>query len=47
MHLEMNKQILNLVKGLQLGDITSVEWFDASVGKSLRAGGVIDLPVKS
>jgi len=31
---------------LQLGDIVYVEWFDTSVGKSMRASGVIDVPVK-
>jgi len=34
------RQILNQVKCLQLGDFARVEWFDASVGKSMRAGGI-------
>ena len=45
--MEMNRQILNHIESLLLGALAYVEWFDASVGKSLRAGGVIDVPVKS
>jgi len=35
------------IKALQSGDLIRVEWFDASVGKSLATSGVIDVPVKS
>lgn len=42
------KEIDKQIKDLQLGDLVKIEWFDASVGKSL-SGGVqgIDVPVKS
>jgi len=43
----MNKEVLKQVKTLRLGDLIRVDWYDASVGKSLAAGGVIDVPVKS
>jgi len=43
----MNKEVLKQIKALQSGDLVRVEWFDASVGKSLATGGVIDVPVKS
>lgn len=43
----MNKEVLKQIKALQLGDLIRVEWFDASVGKSLATSGVIDVPVKS
>jgi hypothetical protein len=42
----MKKQVLRQIKDLRLGDLIRVEWFDASIGKSL-AGGAIDVPVKS
>jgi len=32
------KEVDKQVKGLQLGDLVRVEWFDASVGKSLSGG---------
>jgi len=35
------------IKNVQLGDLTRVEWFDASVGKSLNSAGAIDIPVRS
>jgi len=43
----MNKEVLKQIKALQSGDLIRVEWFDASVGKSLATSGVIDVPVKS
>jgi len=44
----MNRQILKQIKGLQLGDLVKVEWFDASIGKSLSGGlDGIDVPVQS
>jgi hypothetical protein len=32
------KEILNQIKGLAAGDLVSVEWCDASIGKSLSNG---------
>ena len=43
----MNKQVLKQIKNVQLGDLTRVDWFDASVGKSLNSVGAIDIPVRS
>jgi len=43
----MNRQVLKQIKSVVLGDLVRVEWFDASVGKSLSSGGAIDVPVKS
>lgn len=42
----MKRRVLKQIKSLQPGDLVRVEWFDASVGKSL-GGGNIDVPVKS
>jgi hypothetical protein len=42
----MKKQVLKQIKNLQPGDLIRVEWFDASIGKSL-SGATIDVPVKS
>jgi hypothetical protein len=42
------KEILKQIKGLAAGDLVSVEWCDASIGKSLSNGvSGIDVPVKS
>ncbi|MGB9960294.1 MAG: hypothetical protein ACPLKQ_07235 [Candidatus Bathyarchaeales archaeon] len=43
------KEVTKQVKGLGLGDLVCVVWFDASVGKSLSGGGLrgIDVPVTS
>jgi len=43
----LNKQILKQIQGVNVGDLIRVEWFDASIGKSLAGGGAIDVPVKS
>jgi len=43
----MNKLVLKQIKSCVLGDLVRIEWFDASVGKSLSSGGAIDVPVKS
>jgi hypothetical protein len=41
-------EILSQIKGLAVGDLVSVEWCDASIGKSLSNGvSGIDVPVKS
>jgi hypothetical protein len=42
------KEIIKKVRGLNLGDLVRVEWFDASIGKSLSGGlNGIDVPVVS
>ena len=42
------KEVVKQVNGLSLGDLIRVEWFDASIGKSLSGGlGGIDVPVQS
>jgi hypothetical protein len=42
------KEVVKKVKGLSLGDLIRVEWFDASIGKSLSGGlSGIDVPVQS
>jgi len=42
------KEVVKQVKGLSLGDLIRVEWFDASIGKSLSGGlSGIDVPVQS
>jgi len=41
------KEVLKQVKNLQLGSLIRVEWFDASIGKSISSSGNVDVPVKS
>ena len=42
------RDVAKQVKGLGLGDLVRVEWFDASIGKSLSGGlNGIDVPVVS
>jgi hypothetical protein len=42
------KEVVNQLKTLNLGDLVRVEWFDASIGKSLSGGlNGIDVPVTS
>ncbi|MBC7131431.1 hypothetical protein H5T51_09545, partial [Candidatus Bathyarchaeota archaeon] len=42
------KEIERLIRELSLGDLVRVEWFDASIGKSLSGGlNGIDIPVVS
>ncbi|MBX5321896.1 MAG: hypothetical protein QHH12_06505 [Candidatus Bathyarchaeota archaeon] len=44
----MMKEVAKQIKGLSLGDLVRVEWFDASIGKSLSGGlNGIDVPVIS
>jgi len=43
----MNKQVLKQINALRPGALIRVEWYDASIGKSLSSGGTIDVPVKS
>lgn len=42
----MRRHVLRQTKDLQLGDLVRVEWFDASIGRSIT-GGSIDIAVKS
>ena len=42
------REVTKQIKGLSLGDLVCVEWFDASIGKSLSGGlDGIDVPVVS
>jgi len=42
------KEVDRQIKDLHPGDLVKIEWFDASVGKSLSGGlAGIDVPVKS
>jgi len=42
------KEVDKQIKDLHPGDLVKIEWFDASVGKSLSGGlAGIDVPVKS
>jgi hypothetical protein len=42
------KEVVKQVKGLTIGDLIKVDWFDASIGKSLSGGlNGIDVPVTS
>ncbi|MCW4018007.1 MAG: hypothetical protein NWF00_04925 [Candidatus Bathyarchaeota archaeon] len=43
----MNKQILKTLESCKPGDLISVDWCDASAGKSSQNGGMIDVPVRS
>jgi hypothetical protein len=44
----MKEVVKKQVKGLSLGDLVRVEWFEASIGKSLSGGlNGIDVPVVS
>jgi len=42
------KEVVSQVRNLSVGDLVRVEWFDASIGKSLSGGlNGIDVPVTS
>jgi len=42
------KEVVKQVKALNIGDLVRVDWFDASIGKSLSGGlNGIDVPVTS
>jgi hypothetical protein len=44
----LNKSVLKSIRNLSLGDLVKIEWFDASIGKSLSGGlNGIDVPVVS
>jgi len=42
------KEVVKQVKGLTIGDLIKIDWYDASIGKSLSGGlNGIDVPVTS
>jgi len=43
----MNRKVANMIKDVDLGDLIRVEWFDASIGRSLATGTRVDIPVRS
>jgi len=43
----MNKNVLRQISELNRGDLVRVEWWDASIGRSLQSGTEVDIPVKS
>ena len=44
---ENRKDLKKKLEQLNPGDLVTVEWCDASVGKSMDSGATIDIPVKS
>ena len=44
---EKRKELKKQLEPLISGDLVTVEWCDASVGKSMDSGAAIDIPVKS
>lgn len=42
-----NKSLKKQLKDLQVGDLISVSWTDASIGKSLGSGVAVDVPAQS
>jgi hypothetical protein len=43
----LKRKVTDKIKQLSMGDLVRVEWCDASVGKSLRVGKDVDVPVSS
>lgn len=43
----MSKQTLKALENVKPGDLISVDWCDASTGKSSLNGGIVDVPVRS
>lgn len=41
------KNLKKQLQTLSVGDLIRVEWYDASIGKSLGSGVAVDVPVKS
>jgi len=41
------KRVQEQLKELEPGDLVQVEWFDASIGKSIASGPEVDIPVES
>ena len=41
------KSFNEMLENVNVGDLVSLEWCDASVGKSSGSGSIIDIPVKS
>jgi hypothetical protein len=44
---EKKKELKKQLESVSAGDLVSIEWCDASVGKSMDSGATIDIPVKS
>jgi hypothetical protein len=42
-----DKRLKNTLESLSPGDLICVDWYDASIGKSLGTGVDVDVPVKS
>ncbi|MEM2092616.1 MAG: hypothetical protein QXR59_04945 [Candidatus Bathyarchaeia archaeon] len=43
----IRKRVGEQIKNVKLGDLVRVEWFDASIGRSLASGVRVDVPVRS
>lgn len=43
----LRRKINEQIKNVKPGDLVRVEWFDASIGRSLSSGVEVDVPVKS
>jgi hypothetical protein len=43
----LSKQVPKLLENVNPGDLISIDWCDASVGKSSGSGMTIDVPLKS
>jgi len=43
----VSRKVLAAVKDVELGDLIRVDWFDASIGRSLATGTKVDVPVRS
>ena len=44
---KLSKNLKRELESLSPGDLICVDWFDASIGKSLGIGADVDVPVKS
>jgi hypothetical protein len=45
--ISMSKSVLKVLENVKPGDLISIDWCDASTGKSSLNGGCVDVPVKS
>jgi hypothetical protein len=43
----MRRKIEHEIRKLSPGDLCCIDWYDASIGKSLGSGMAVDVPVKS
>lgn len=41
------RKVIAQIENVKPGDLVRVEWFDASVGRSLASGSLVDIPVLS